>query len=100
MTDDKLSAKQRKYLKGLAHGLDPVVMVGRGALSDGVVSETQKALESHELIKVRIDLDDGRMRREAARELSEKTGSELIGTIGKIAILYRQRAEEPDIRLP
>lgn len=100
MTNSTLSAKQRKHLKGLAHGLDPVVMVGRGALSDGVVSETQKALESHELIKVRVDLDDGHQRREVAREISERTGSELIGTIGKIAILYRQRAEDPDIRLP
>lgn len=101
MTEDsKLSPRQRKYLKGLAHNLDPVVMIGRGALSNGVVAETQKALESHELIKVRIDLDDGQQRRDMAAELSERTESDLIGTIGKIAILFRQRTENPEIRLP
>lgn len=95
-----LSSKQRKYLKGLAHGLSPVVAVGKSSLTDGVVAETQKALESHELIKVRIDLDDGDTRRELAAGLSERTESNLVGTIGKIAILYRQRAEDPEIRLP
>ena len=95
-----LSSRQRKYLKGLAHELEPVVMIGRATVSRGVVAETQNALESHELIKVRIDADEGADRKTMAADLAEKTDSKLVGTIGKIAILYRQRAENPKIRLP
>lgn len=95
-----LTPKQRKHLKGLAHDLDPVVRVGKAAVTDGVMAEIQKALESHELIKIRIDLDGGDQRRSIASQLSEATGSELVGTIGKVAILYRQRADDSKIRLP
>lgn len=98
--DSGLSSRQRKYLKGLAHQLDPVVRIGKGTVSEGVVAETQQALESHELIKVRIEAEEGTDRREMAIVLADRTGSALVGTIGKIAILFRQRADEPAIRLP
>lgn len=99
-SETALTSKQRKYLRGLAHNLDPVVMIGRGSVSDGVIAETRNALESHELIKVRIDADEGSDRREMAGELASRTDSELVGTIGKIAILYRRHPEEPKIRIP
>jgi RNA-binding protein len=95
-----LTTKQRKHLRALAHELDPVVRIGKGRISDPVAAETVRSLESHELIKVRIEADDGDVRRSLAAELADLTGSELVGTIGKIAILYREREEDPSIRLP
>jgi RNA-binding protein len=95
-----LSTKQRKHLRGLAHELDPVVRIGKGRISDPVAAETVRSLETHELIKVRIEADGGDVRQALAAELAELTGSELVGTIGKIAILYREREEDPSIRLP
>ncbi len=95
-----LSARQRKHLKGLAHNLDPVVRVGKASVTEGVVAEAQKALEAHELVKVRIELDDGEQRRRIATQLAESTESDLVGTIGKIAILFRQRADDSHITLP
>jgi len=95
-----LTAKQRQFLKGLAHPLAPVVRVGKGRLKPSIVSETQRSLEAHELIKVRIESDDAAERREIAASLASETGSELAGTIGKLAILYRAREEKPKIRLP
>lgn len=95
-----LTAKQRQYLKGLAHGLSPVVRVGKGKLSESVVAETKKALESHELIKVRIEIDEGEERRATAAQLAEATDAHLAGTVGKIAILYRERDEKPKIKVP
>ena len=94
-----LTAKQRQFLKGLAHPLSPVVRVGRGRITPALIAETKRSLEAHELIKVRIDVDEGAARRELATELAQKTESELAGTIGKLAILYRPRAEKPKIRL-
>jgi RNA-binding protein len=95
-----LSGKQRQYLKGLAHALSPIVRVGKGGVTDSVVSETRKSLEIHELIKVRVDTDDSASRKELAARLAEATESHIAGSIGKIVILYRERAEEPAIRLP
>jgi len=95
-----LTARQRQFLKGLAHALSPVVRVGKGGLSDSVIDETRRSLEAHELIKVGIDLEDASSRRGLANELARAAGAEVAGTIGKIAILYRARDEKPKIELP
>ncbi|HEX2059703.1 MAG TPA: ribosome assembly RNA-binding protein YhbY [Thermoanaerobaculia bacterium] len=95
-----LTSKQRQFLKGLAHPLAPVVRVGKGGVTESVVAETKKSLHSHELIKVRIDVDDSKERKAAAAQLAEAADAHLAATVGKIAILYRERDEEPEIELP
>ena len=95
-----LTGKQRQYLKGLAHPLAPIVRVGKGGVTESVIAETKKSLQSHELIKVRIDVDESAERKELAARLAAETDAHIAGTIGKIAILYRERDEEPGIKLP
>jgi len=95
-----LTPKQRQFLKGLSHPLSPVVRVGKSGVTASIVEETKKSILAHELIKVRLELDDAASRREAATELAQATDSELAGTIGKLAILYRRRDEKPKIMLP
>ncbi|HEX8169628.1 MAG TPA: ribosome assembly RNA-binding protein YhbY [Thermoanaerobaculia bacterium] len=95
-----LTGKQRQFLKGLAHPLSPVVRVGRGGVTQSVVQETVKSLHVHELIKVRIEVDDSSERRRLAEELATQSDAHIAGTVGKIAILYRERDEEPEIKLP
>jgi len=95
-----LTSKQRQFLKGRAHALSPVVRVGKGGLTPAVVLETKTALRAHELIKVRIEVEDGQERRAAGGHLAEDTGAHLVGAVGKVAILYRARDEDPAIRLP
>lgn len=97
---DVLTGKQKQYLKGLAHPLSPIVRVGKGGVSQSVIAETRKALDSHELIKVRVDIDDSSDRKAAAQQLADAADAHLAATIGKIAVLYRERDEEPEIRLP
>jgi RNA-binding protein len=97
---NELTSKQRQYLRGLAHPLAPVVRVGKAGLTESVIAETKKALASHELIKVRVDVDESAERKAAAAKLAEATEAHLAGTVGKVAILYRQRDEEPEIELP
>ena len=89
-----LTAKQRQFLKGLAHRLTPVVRIGKEGLTPSVVEETRKSLAAHELIKVRIE------DRDLAEELARAADADLAGAIGKIAILYRPREEKPKIKLP
>jgi len=95
-----LTSKQRQFLKGLAHPLSPFVHVGHKGVTPAVVAETKRSLEAHELIKVRIDADESAGRRAMAEELARECDAHLAGTVGKIAILYRQRVEEPTIKLP
>lgn len=95
-----LSAKQRQYLRGLAHPLAPVVRVGKGGATAAVIAETKKSLEAHELIKVRIEVDESAKRRAVAETLAAQTDAQVAGTIGKVAILYRAREEKPEIKLP
>jgi len=95
-----LTPKQRQFLKGLAHPLSPVVRIGKGKLTDAVIAETKKALEAHELIKVRIEVDDGDERSELATKLAEAADAHFVGSVGKIAMIYRARDEKPKIKLP
>jgi RNA-binding protein len=95
-----LTSKQRQYLRGLAHPLEPVVRIGRAGATPAVIEETKRSLNAHELIKVRIENDDSAERKSLAAELATACDAELAGTIGKLAILYRPRDEDPEINLP
>ena len=95
-----LTGKQKQFLKGLAHPLSPIVRVGKGGVTQSVVEETKKSLHAHELIKVRIDVEDSSDRRAMAAQLADEADALIAGAIGKIAILYRERDEEPEIKLP
>lgn len=95
-----LTGKQKQFLKGLAHPLSPIVRVGKGGVTQSVVEETKKSLHAHELIKVRIDVEDSSDRRAMAAQLADEADAHIAGAIGKIAILYRERDEKPEIKLP
>jgi RNA-binding protein len=96
----ELTSKQRQYLRGLAHPLAPIVRVGKAGVTDSVIAETKKSLHSHELIKVRIESDESADRKALAAKLAEAAEAQVAGTVGKVAILYRAREEEPEIKLP
>lgn len=80
---------QRRKLRAIAHNLKPVVMVSENGISEGLVTELERALSDHELIKVKIAIADRETRGEVARELCNLGRAELIQSIGKVAILYR-----------
>jgi len=83
-----VNSADKKKLRAQAHGLKPVIMIGQAGLTAAVLAEIELALDSHELIKVRI-----RAEREDRKQISEKicadTGAALIQTIGQIAVIYR-----------
>lgn len=96
----KLSEKQRKYLRGLAHGREPVVMVGQSGLSPAIVNELDIALGAHELVKVRARAGDREQRDAILDQLATQTTSELIQRIGNVGVFYRPHKERPKIILP
>lgn len=98
----ELSEKQRRYLRGLAHPLSPVIRLGKEGLTDAVVKETTRALFDHELIKVKAPGGGGdRDARDALFvALAERTGSALVHRIGNVAVLYRPRPDLKRILIP
>lgn len=94
MAEIELTPKQRQQLKGAAHRLDPVVLLGAGGLSDAVVKEIDRALTAHELIKVRVPGDDRAQRDEIFRAVAERLGAARVQTIGKLLVLFRPRPDE------
>jgi RNA-binding protein len=95
-----LTERQRRYLRGLAHPLKPVVMIGDSGLSDGVIKETDRALHDHELIKVRVRGAERDQRDALLADLAQRTKSAFIHRIGHVAVLYRRRADLPKIVIP
>jgi RNA-binding protein len=95
-----LTERQRRYLRGLAHPLKPLVMIGDSGLTEGVAKETARALHDHELIKVRVRGAEREQRDALLADLAQRTGSTLIHRIGHVAVLYRRRAEMPKIVIP
>ena len=94
-----LTPKQKSYLRGLAHKLKPVVMVGNAGITENIIQEMDSSLSHHELIKVRISGMEREDRTTSAMELCKKTNSELVTTIGHIAVIYRA-SKQPQIKLP
>ena len=80
-------------LKARAHSLEPVVLVGNKGLTDEVVTEVDRALAAHELIKVRAPGLDRDAREEAFQSLCERTGAQGVQHIGKVFVLYRKKPE-------
>ena len=95
-----LTGKQKRYLRSLAHHLDPIFQVGKGGVNDQLIRHIEEAIEVRELLKVSVlnncleDSDD------IANELAEKSGSELVQRIGKTIVLYKESKENKQIVLP
>lgn len=85
-----ISQEQRRLLKAQAHPLAPVIIIGNKGLTQNVSLETDRALLTHELIKVRINAEDRLSRQNIAAELCNECNAELIQIIGHIAIIYRK----------
>jgi len=89
---EKLKGYQKKYLKGLAHGMKPLVFVGQKGISPALTEAVDESLKKHELIKVKfIDFKEKSQKEEIAGVIEKETASELVKMIGHIAIFYRQQ---------
>ena len=94
-----LSAKQKRYLRGLGHHIEPVLKTGKEGLSETMLFEIHEALEKDELIKVKI-AKGALHRKEAVVILQEKITGEVVQLLGKNILLFRQKKTESSIRLP
>ncbi len=94
-----LNKKQIQHLKGLAHSLKPVVLLGNNGLTEAVVAEIDFALNHHELIKIKVPSEDKETKVLIVEAICRETKATKIQVIGKTLILYRQ-SQEKKIHVP
>lgn len=94
-----LSNTQKRFLKGIAHGLNPVILIGANGLTEGLMKELEKSLAHHELLKIKIASAEREDRKEIVETIVKATHSQLVQSIGKVVVIYRQ-AKEPQLQLP
>ncbi|MCP3923184.1 MAG: YhbY family RNA-binding protein [Desulfobacterales bacterium] len=99
----ELKGFQRKYLRGLAHGCDPLVIIGQKGVTDALIDSVEEALVSHELIKIRFnDFKEKDQKNEINGIIQKRCKCEMVGMIGHIAIFFRQNDKKEDrvIKIP
>ena len=99
-TPPTLSTGQKRYLRGLAHALRPIILVGGKGVSDALIAELDQALTHHELLKVKLAAGERGLRDAWIAELTTRTGSTAVQRVGNTAALYRPNRERARIVLP
>lgn len=93
MNTPSLTSTEKKKLRGMAQRLKPILHIGKYGLTDSVQAEIETALTKNGLIKVRFDSDRERVNKLCVA-IPKITGSELVGSIGKTAVFFRDMPEE------
>lgn len=95
----KLTTSQIKFLRGIAHGLNPVVIVGNNGVTESLMEELENSLSHHELLKVKIAIGEKEDRKEVVDYVLEQTGAQLVQSIGKVFVIFRANPDS-ELTLP
>jgi RNA-binding protein len=94
----KLTQEQKKRFRTIGHQLSPVVTVADKGLSDTVMAEIQRALNDHELIKVKVVAEDRENKKTIIDTIIEQCSATLVQQVGHIALLLK-KGKEPNPKL-
>lgn len=93
-----LAPDRKKQYRSIGHSLKPVVTIAGNGLSEGVLEELNRALDDHELIKVKLMIADRELRKQVVSEMCHTSKAEIVQEIGKVALVYRE-AKRPNLKL-
>ncbi len=94
-----LTGKQKNYLRGIAHSLNPVVTIGAKGLTETVLAEIELALDHHELVKIKLPSNAKAEKVALLANITAKVSAEPVQLIGRVGVIYRP-AEKPKLVLP
>ena len=95
-----INSEQKIFLRSASHHKSIVVWIGQKGLTKNVAKEIEMALDYHELVKVRIRLDDREVRDKLIKKICKEHEAHLVQKIGSVILLFRQSTENPQIILP
>ncbi len=87
-----------KQLRAIGHKLKPVVTIAGKGLTEGVIAELDRALNDHELIKIKLAVGSREARSTVVAEICDSSGAEIVQSIGNVIVILR-RTDKPDPRL-
>lgn len=96
---EKLTKSQIKFLRGIGHNINPMLMIGQNGITESLMEELEKTLEHHEILKIKIAAGDREDRQEIIQHILQETGAALVQSIGKTCLIYR-KSEESEFDLP
>ena len=94
-----ITSKQRAYLRSLSSDLDTIFQIGKGGISEETCNQLSNALEARELVKVKVLDNSGYTAKEAANEIAEVIGCEVVSCVGSKFVLYRESVKKKRIEL-
>lgn len=92
-----INSKQRSLLRSMASGLNPVIIIGKGGITDAVTASVSEALSARELVKGRVLEASLLTAREACDELAERCRADGVQAIGNTFVLYKRNENKPVI---
>lgn len=95
-----LTSKQRAYLRGLANSIETILMVGKGEITDNIITQASDALKARELIKGKVLENSSYSSKEAVCLIAEKCKADVVQVIGSKFVIYKRNNEKPVIVLP
>ena len=95
-----LTGKQKRYLRSLAHNIDPIFQIGKAGINDNMISQIDETLVNRELFRIHIPQNNFDDKNDFAQSLSQATNSEVVQVIGSMIIIYRESQENKEISLP
>lgn len=94
-----ITSKQRAYLRSLSANLDTIFQIGKGGITEEICLQISNALEARELIKLRVLDNSGYSAKDAAGEIAEAVGCEVVACVGSKLVLYRESEKKKRIEL-
>lgn len=94
-----LTGKQRRFLRAMGTGIDPIFQIGKGGLSENLIKQLDDALEARELIKVKVLTNSGEIPKDVGGEIALAINAELVQVIGKTLLFFRASKKNPRIEL-
>lgn len=95
-----LTSKQRAYLRSLAMNEDTIIIIGKGGITENVITQVRDALKARELVKGKVLENSLLSSREACEALAELCKAQQVQSIGSKFVLYKRNETDPRIELP
>ena len=95
-----LTGKQKSYLKGLSHNMQPIIQIGKNSVNEMLVKTIEDALEARELIKISVLQNCLEEPKTMAIDIADVLEAEVVQVIGRTIILYKQSRKKKQIVLP
>lgn len=95
-----LNSKQRAALRAMANPLDTVFQIGKGGITEETCKQIANGLEANELMKIRVLETSGYAPKDAANEVAEKIGADVVAVVGTRFVLYKESVNKKKIILP